>query len=131
MQAHASSPYLPQQYGYADWIPTQSYFAFASYAGCFNGTPYGFETEYSTIFSCLIDKDTQTLQNASFYISTIANRGIWAFLPVTDGVFIQDTPSVQLNEKKVNGQRVLIGVSPFEGSLERNVLRADHLLHTE
>ena len=109
-QVHASSPYLPQQYGYADWIPTQSYFAFASYAGCFNGTPYGFETQYSTIFNCLIEKDTQTLQNASFATSSSANQGIWGFLPVTDGVFIQDLPSVQLNEKRVNGKRALIGV---------------------
>lgn len=107
---HASSPYLPEQYGYADWIPTQSYFSFAYNAGCFNGTPYGFGTEFSTIFNCLISQDTQTLQNASFTTSTNSNTGIWGFLPVTDGVFIQDLPSTQLNEKRVNGQRALIGV---------------------
>ena len=28
------SPYLPMQYGYKDWIPSQSYYAFATAAGC-------------------------------------------------------------------------------------------------
>lgn len=74
--AFASSPYLPEQYGYADWVPSQSYYAFANYAGCFQGTAYGFETKPQTIFECLISKDTHTLQNASFYISSTANYGV-------------------------------------------------------
>ena len=109
--AFPSSPYLPQQYGYADWVPSQSYYAFAAYAGCFNGTAYGYGTKPGTIFECLAGKDTQTLQNASFYVSTTANQGIWGFLPVTDGVFIQDLPSRQFVSGRVNGQRLFIGVS--------------------
>lgn len=34
-----------------------------------------------------------------------------AFLPVTDGTFITALPSVQLNQRKVNGKRMLVGVS--------------------
>jgi len=33
--AIAASPYLPQQYSYADFVPSQSYYAFASAVGCF------------------------------------------------------------------------------------------------
>jgi hypothetical protein len=96
--AFPSSPYLPQQYGYADWVPSQSYYSFALAAGCWGGAAYGYETASKTIFDCLISKDTQTLQNASFSISASANYGIWGFLPVTDGILIQDLPSKQLAE---------------------------------
>lgn len=72
----ASSPYLPEQYGYADWVPSQSYYAFANYVGCFDGTAYGFETKPQSIFKCLTSKDTHTLQNGSFYISSTANYGV-------------------------------------------------------
>jgi hypothetical protein len=33
-QSIAVSPYLSFQYGYKDWIPTQSYYVFATQAGC-------------------------------------------------------------------------------------------------
>lgn len=96
---------------YAGWVPSQSYYAFALAAGCWGGAAYGYETTSKTIFDCLISKDTHTLQNASFYVSASANFGIWGFLPVTDGFFIQDLPSKQLAEGKVNGIRLLAGVS--------------------
>ncbi|KAK3716386.1 hypothetical protein LTR37_006536 [Vermiconidia calcicola] len=114
--AFSSSPYLPMQYGYGDWVPSQSYYAFASRAGCFGATAYGYQTRGDTIFDCLINKDTQTLQNASFFTSASANYGIWGFLPVTDGVFIQDLPSTQLAERRVNGQRLLVGNNAEEGA---------------
>ena len=128
--AFASSPYLPEQYGYGDWIPSQSYYSFAYHAGCFGGTPYGYETKGTTIFDCLVGKDTQTLQNASFFTSTASNFGIWGFLPVTDGVFIQDLPSKQLTEQRVNGQRLLIGNNADEGApfVPQNITTEDDLV---
>ena len=112
----ASSPYLPQQYGYADWVPSQSYYAFALYAGCWGGTAYGYETQPQGIFECLTTKDTMLLQNASFYVSASANYGIWGFLPVTDNIIIQDVPSRQLAQKRVNGLRMLAGNNAEEGA---------------
>ncbi|KAL8898315.1 MAG: hypothetical protein Q9207_006774 [Kuettlingeria erythrocarpa] len=106
--AIAASPYLPQQYGYADFVPSQSYYAFAAAVGCLNGLPQG--NVSNSIFNCLIGKDTDTLQNASAYISGSSRYGTWAFLPVTDGSFIQQLPSQQLLEKRVNGRRILSGV---------------------
>ena len=103
----AASPYLPMQYGYKDWVPSQSYYAFAQEAGCFPATAYGSSSQ--SIFQCLINQDTNVLQNASFNVSASGTYGTWGFLPVTDGVFIQQTPSQQLLYKQVNGQNALIG----------------------
>ncbi|KEF52401.1 carboxylesterase 2 [Exophiala aquamarina CBS 119918] len=75
----AASPYLPMQFGYKDWVPSQSYHAFATKAGCPPGLPYGAHPQ--TIFACLIEKDTDALINASAEISQSGTFGTWAFLP--------------------------------------------------
>ena len=108
IKAIAASPYLPMQYTYNDFVPSQSYYAFAQAAGCFNDRAYGFANQ--TIFACLVGKDTETLQNASSFVSASGNFGTWGFLPVTDGAFIQQLPSQQLLKKQVNGVRMLSGV---------------------
>lgn len=113
--AIAASPYLPMQYGYKDWVPSQSYYAFAGLANCMPNTAYG--SSARTIFECLVNQDTQTLQYASFNVSASGTFGTWGFLPVTDGVFIQDVPSQQLLEKKVNGENLLVGNNANEGPL--------------
>lgn len=105
----AASPYLPMQYGYKDWVPSQSYYAFAAHAGCLPNVAYG--GNQSTIFECLTFQDTAVLQNASFNVSASGTYGTWGFLPVTDGVFVQDVPSQQLLQKRVNGRNLLVGVS--------------------
>ncbi|KAI4232064.1 MAG: hypothetical protein LQ349_005229 [Xanthoria aureola] len=113
--AIAASPWLPQQFGYADFVPTQSYYAFASAVGCFDGLAQN--NRNTSIFDCLVSKDTDTLQNASNAISGSARYGTWAFLPVTDGRFIQETPSQQLLTKRVNGRRMLSGNNANEAPL--------------
>lgn len=113
--AIAASPYLPMQYGYKDWVPSQSYYAFAAEAGCLQTTAYG--SSPNTIFECLVAQNTTTLQNASFNVSESGTYGTWGFLPVTDGVFIQDLPSQQLLEKRVNGRNLLVGNNANEGPL--------------
>ena len=115
MQVIAASPYLPMQYNYNDWIPSQAYYAFAAEAGCFPGTAYG--SSLTTIFDCLVGKDTATLQNASSTISGSGTFGTWAFLPVTDGTFVQQVPSTQLINGPLNGLRVLSGNNADEGPL--------------
>lgn len=100
-QSITASPYLPTQYGYGDFVPTQSYYAFAIAAGCPPTYAYGNSTQ--TIFACLQAKSTEVLQRASNDISTSGVFGSWGFLPVTDGTFIQETPSQALLKRKVNG----------------------------
>ena len=109
-QAIVSSPYLPMQYGYADFVPSQSYYAFASAVGCFGPPALPQSNLSASIFQCLVGKDTKTLQNASATLSGSSRHGTWAFLPVTDGVFVQQLPSQQLLKKQLNGQRILVGV---------------------
>ena len=109
-QAIAQSPYLPMQYGYADFVPSQTYYAFASALGCFGPPALPQGNSSTSIFQCLLTQSTETLQNASATISGSSKYGAWAFLPVTDGVFIQQLPSQQLLKKQVNGNRILVGV---------------------
>lgn len=76
--------------------------------------PYGANGSMS-VFDCLVSKDTESLVNASSIISQSGAYGTWAFLPVTDGVFVVDTPSRQLLRKKVNGLNMLVGNNANEG----------------
>lgn len=116
------------QYGYKDWVPSQSYYAFATKAGCARSTAYGSSPQ--TVFSCLVGKDTYTLQNASQSISASGTYGTWGFLPVTDGNFVQQLPSQQLLQKKVNGKRLLVGNNANEGPAftPQNITTEDDLL---
>ncbi|CAI6243033.1 unnamed protein product [Periconia digitata] len=109
-----SSPYLPTQYKYNDFVPTQAYYAFATAAGCPPTYAYGRNSQ--TIFNCLQKQDTEILKQASHNVSTTGGSfGSWAFLPVTDGNFLQETPSQALLKRKVNGLRHLTADMAEEG----------------
>lgn len=75
--------------------------------GCFNGSSISANT--TSIFACLVSKDTLILQQASAIVSASGLSGTWGFLPVTDGTLIQQLPSQQLLKQQVNGLRVLSG----------------------
>ncbi|KAF2105751.1 Alpha/Beta hydrolase protein [Lophiotrema nucula] len=124
----SASPYLPQQYGYKDWIPSQSYYAFATAAGCPPAFAYGNSSQ--TIFECLVNVDTDILQNASAIISASGTFGSWGFLPVTDGTYIQETPSQALLKGKVNGLHQLSGNNADEGApfTTHNITTEDDLV---
>ncbi|KAK4936676.1 hypothetical protein LTR66_015304, partial [Elasticomyces elasticus] len=125
-----ASPYLPMQYGYSDWIPSQSYYAFATAAGCPPSMAYGFNGT-TPIFQCLVSKDSATLINASATIVQSGTYGTWAFLPVTDGFFIQDTPSRQFLRGQINGQNLLAGNNANEGApfVQRGIITEDDLVN--
>lgn len=134
--AIAASPYLPQQYGYKDFVPSQSYYAFASAVGCFGPPALPQNNISNSIFECLVKKDTATLQNASATVSGSSRYGTWAFLPVTDGVFIRLLPSQQLLNKQTNGNAMLVGVghclyykSPRKLTPSRTMQTRGHSLH--
>ncbi|PCG92087.1 Carboxylesterase, type B [Penicillium occitanis (nom. inval.)] len=103
-----ASPYLPQQYNYDDPLPTTYYERFAAEAGCSN-------SKAASVFDCLVAADTNVLQNASYTVTINAKYGQWAFVPVTDGKFVQHRPSAQLATGAVNGNRGLIGNNANEG----------------
>lgn len=109
-QIIAASPYTAPQFEYNDDIPKIHYHDFAARVGCYEGMS---SSEHS-IFECLVRANTEELQYASSNISTSGAWGTWAFLPVTDGEFVQDLPSRQLLEKRVSGKRILSGVSQYD-----------------
>lgn len=76
-------------------------------------------------------KDTGTLQNASAAISASSRYGTWAFLPVTDDVYIQRLPSQQLLQKRVNGARLLTGNNANEGPafVPQNIVTEDDFVN--
>ena len=113
--AIAASPFLPQQYGYADSVPSRSYDAFAFTVGCLGPSSRAQNNTSKSIFECLLSKDTATLQSASATVSASFRFGTWAFLPVTDGEFVQELPTQQLQKKRINGRRILAGNNANEG----------------
>ena len=104
-----SSPYLPAQYDYNATVPTQKYHAFAQAAGCFGNT-LAVPAASENVFECLVRQETEILQQASAKVSASGLYASWAFVPVTDGDFVQELPSQQLHKKKLSGLRILSGV---------------------
>ncbi|OCL09389.1 carboxylesterase family protein [Glonium stellatum] len=102
----AASPWVPGVYKYNDSVPTQRYQAFAAAAGCGSA---------KSTFKCLVNADTAALQNASGTVSTSGAFGTFGFLPVIDGTFIQERPTVQLLQRKLSGKRILSGNNANEG----------------
>ncbi|KAM0803758.1 carboxylesterase type B [Usnea florida] len=117
INALAASPFLQQQYRYDDAVPSQKYYAFASAAGCLAPSVLPQYNTSDSIFQCLVTKDTITLQNASATVSGVSRYGTWAFVPVTDGLFVQQLPSQQLLKMQVNGNSILVGNNANEGPL--------------
>ena len=105
---------MAKQYKYNDQVPTQYYHAFAEAAGCNGGSS-------TAVFNCLVNADTAVLQNASATVSVSGEFGTFAFLPVTDGTFLQGAPSQQLLEKAVSGKRLLVGVCTMKLWLLNNL----------
>lgn len=117
----AASPYLPGrkynltsllalqflnsylEFDYNGQRPTLTYQQFAAEVGCN-------KTNANETFSCLVGRNSEVLQQASAIVSADEDFGSWAFLPVTDGKFLCNRPSVQLNGGAVNGLRTLSGV---------------------
>ncbi|KAL0936896.1 carboxylesterase family protein [Colletotrichum truncatum] len=117
---NARSPYLPFQYDYDAGFPTQRYTSFAEKAGCASA---------SDVLECLRGKDSMTLQVASGTVNSEQAYGYWAFYPVTDGVYVKNRASEQLSQKKVNGERLLVGTAANEGALfvRPNIVTLDDL----
>ncbi len=67
-QGIASSPYLPFQYKFDHAFPTSKYYAFSQAAGC---------PSSGNVFACLVGKDTNTLQQASFAVTQASTYGYW------------------------------------------------------
>ncbi|KAH8884164.1 carboxylesterase type B [Thozetella sp. PMI_491] len=119
----AASPYLPEQWHYSDYIPSQSYYRFAKAAGCLGSVNI-------TAFDCLVRQNFTTLLKASEHVSTNGKYGTWGFLPVTDGDFLKTRPSLQLFQRRINAKRALVTYSADEGVqyTPQNIVTEDDFL---
>jgi hypothetical protein len=57
----------------------------------------------SNTFACLLAVDADTLNNASNAITSSAFYGTFIFVPVVDGTFIVERPTVTIDQQVVNG----------------------------
>ncbi|KAJ4171741.1 hypothetical protein NW754_000320 [Fusarium falciforme] len=111
-----SSPYLPAQWMYNDSKPSEMYRKFAEIAGCLtSGMDLG-ETPDTSIFECLQNTDTVTLQAASAITSQQTTYGQWGFAPVIDLTLIRDQAMHLLRKGQVNGEKMLVGHNANEGT---------------
>ncbi|OHW95365.1 carboxylesterase family protein [Colletotrichum incanum] len=104
----ASSPYITTQPKFDGPRPTKTYQMLAERVGCSS------TGSSSSLFSCLQNADSQSLQNASDWVSTQGRYGQWAWGPVIDGKLVRDTPSNQLSQG-VKGSRLLTSNVADEG----------------
>jgi hypothetical protein len=95
------------QYGYKVWIPTQSYYAFATQAGCPANAVYPGRS--SSIFQCLSQKDIKVLQATSFNVLLLAFMELGVFCQLRT-VSSSNNYRQQLLQKQVNGVNLLSGV---------------------
>lgn len=94
----AASPWIPYQYNYNDAIPNNVYADFVSAAGCSSATDR---------LKCLRTVNSEVLQKASAQVSEAGPFGTFAFLPVTDNIFVMKRPTEALLSRSIAGKRIL------------------------
>ncbi|KAG9316092.1 Alpha/Beta hydrolase protein [Chiua virens] len=106
--AITSSVFLPSKYYYNDRVPQTFYNEVVSMTGC--------ESSADT-FTCLQNVDAETLQTANYDLAGSAFYGTYVFVPVVDGTFILERPTVTLAKGQVNGQVLLAVSNQNEGNI--------------
>ncbi|KAJ7678166.1 alpha/beta-hydrolase [Mycena polygramma] len=95
--AITSSTFLPSQYHYNDRIPESC-------------------TAAADIMTCLRSADASTLKAANTQINDEGFFGTFLFVPVVDGAFITQRPTLSMLQGKVNGGALLSVTNTFEGT---------------
>ncbi|PPQ80632.1 hypothetical protein CVT25_001638 [Psilocybe cyanescens] len=114
--AITSSTFLPSQYKFNDRIPETVFNETVAQTNCVSAVD---------ALDCLRKVDVDTLQNANTAMSSSAFYGTFVWVPVIDGTFITDRPTVLLKERRVNGQIVLSVTNAFEGTIFVDQTTAD------
>ncbi|KAH9924570.1 Alpha/Beta hydrolase protein [Fomitopsis serialis] len=100
--AMTSSTYLPFQYYYNDTIPEADHIGFSC-------------SSASGALECLRSASASALQATNKAISRAAFYGASVFVPVIDGTFIVERPTVTLEKRRVNGNVLLSVTNLLEG----------------
>ncbi|KAF8630785.1 hypothetical protein AX15_002716 [Amanita polypyramis BW_CC] len=105
--AITSSAFLAWQYNYSDPIPEALYSEIVSQTGC---------SSSSDSLECLRNTDVAKLQNVNTNVSFNAFYGTSIFVPIIDGTFITQRPTLSLRSGKVNGEMLLAFTNSHEGN---------------
>ncbi|KAG0698021.1 Alpha/Beta hydrolase protein [Suillus ampliporus] len=105
--AMTSSTYLPSQYNYNDRIPEMLYSMVVDGTNC---------SSNSDTLSCLRAADVNTLQTLNDHINLNGFFGTPTFVPVVDGDFISERPTVTISEGRLNGDHLLAITNSREGN---------------
>ncbi|KAH7928320.1 alpha/beta-hydrolase [Leucogyrophana mollusca] len=106
--ATTSSTFLPSQYYYNDRIPQLLYDETVAMVGC---------SSSNNTFACLQGVDATDLQTANYDLAGTGFYGTYIFVPVVDGTFIVERPSVTLAKGQVNGDILLSVGNSNEGNI--------------
>ncbi|KAJ6498372.1 alpha/beta-hydrolase [Mycena vitilis] len=104
--AITSSTFLPSQYRYDDHVPEWIFSQVLAQTNC---------TSAPDALTCLRGIDITKLSAVNTNINNAAFYGTFLTVPVVDGTFITQRPTLSLLEGKVNGQALLSTTNPFEG----------------
>ncbi|KAH9833434.1 alpha/beta-hydrolase [Rhodofomes roseus] len=104
--AMTSSTFLPFQYHYNDTIPETLFRETVNQTNCSNA---------SDKLECLRSANATTLQTANVNINEAGFYGTFVFVPVVDGSFIVERPTVTLQRKDFNGEMLLSVTNSLEG----------------
>ncbi|KAG1779477.1 Alpha/Beta hydrolase protein [Suillus placidus] len=106
--AMTSSTFLPSQYNYNDRIPEMLYSEVVNGTNCASS---------SDTLSCLRAADVNTLQTLNYNINVNGFFGTFVFVPVVDGTFIVERPTVTIGKGRLNGNHLLAVTNSHEGNL--------------
>ncbi|KIJ61014.1 hypothetical protein HYDPIDRAFT_116533 [Hydnomerulius pinastri MD-312] len=106
--AMTSSTFLPSQYNYNDRIPELLYSEVVA------GTECG---SSSDTLSCLRTADVNTLQTLNYNLNLAGYFGTFVFVPVVDGTFIVERPTVTITKGRLNGEMLLSVTNAHEGNI--------------
>ncbi|KAG1888838.1 Alpha/Beta hydrolase protein [Suillus subluteus] len=105
--AMTSSTFLPSQYNYNDRIPEMLYSEVVNGTNC---------TSSSDTLSCLRAADVNTLETLNYNINANGFFGSYVFIPVVDGTFILERPTVTIRKGRLNGNYLLSMTNSHEGN---------------
>ncbi|KAJ7470963.1 alpha beta-hydrolase [Mycena latifolia] len=105
--AITSSTFMPSQYNFDDRIPEMLFSEVLAQTNCSAATDS---------MACLRAANASALQTANTNINIGGFFGTFLTVPVVDGVFITQRPTVSMQEGKVNGEALLAVTNTFEGT---------------
>ncbi|KAK0211203.1 Alpha/Beta hydrolase protein [Desarmillaria ectypa] len=106
--AITSSSFLPSQYAFNDVVPEFLYNTVVSRMNC---------TSAANSLTCLRNADVDILEQINVDLCISGFFGTFVFVPVVDGDFIKQRPTLALREGKVNGEVLMSVTNSNEGGI--------------